>query len=292
MAKVPVIFGEVLFDCFEDGSRVLGGAPFNVAWHLQAFGCAPLLVSRVGDDPQGEQVRDTMSGWGMNTSGLQHDAVHPTGKVAVSLNKGQPSYRIVEDQAYDHISSDALPPLAAALVYHGTLGLRGAQSRAALTSLLDSSAAPVFMDVNLRSGWWTRDEVLRLVGNASWVKVNDEELDILVDGSADLSTKAQQLIAAQDLKLLIVTRGAEGAFAIDQHGEKTEVQPVPASHVVDTVGAGDAFASVCILGLLREWPVALILQRATQFASILVGQRGATAQDRSLYEPLLEQWQR
>ena len=52
----PVIFGEVLFDHFPDGARVLGGAPFNVAWHLQAFGSAPLFVSRVGNDPAGREV--------------------------------------------------------------------------------------------------------------------------------------------------------------------------------------------------------------------------------------------
>ena len=33
-----IIFGEALFDCFEGIDPVLGGAPFNVAWHLQAFG--------------------------------------------------------------------------------------------------------------------------------------------------------------------------------------------------------------------------------------------------------------
>ena len=44
------IFGEVLFDCFPDGREVLGGAPFNVAWHLHAFGQSPVFVSRVGDD--------------------------------------------------------------------------------------------------------------------------------------------------------------------------------------------------------------------------------------------------
>ncbi|MBA1332725.1 carbohydrate kinase, partial [Candidatus Endoriftia persephone str. Guaymas] len=53
MESHPIIFGEVLFDCFEDGSRVLGGAPFNVAWHLQALGAAPLFISRVGDDSLG-----------------------------------------------------------------------------------------------------------------------------------------------------------------------------------------------------------------------------------------------
>ncbi len=52
----PVIFGEVLYDCFPDGQAVLGGAPFNVAWHLQGFGRAPLFISRVGDDPLGHHV--------------------------------------------------------------------------------------------------------------------------------------------------------------------------------------------------------------------------------------------
>ena len=51
--KRPVLFGEVLHDCFPDGSRVLGGAPLNVAWHLRALGLDPYLVSRVGDDAAG-----------------------------------------------------------------------------------------------------------------------------------------------------------------------------------------------------------------------------------------------
>jgi len=29
-----LVYGEVLFDLFDDGQEVLGGAPFNVAWHL------------------------------------------------------------------------------------------------------------------------------------------------------------------------------------------------------------------------------------------------------------------
>jgi len=37
----PVLFGEILFDRFPDGREVLGGAPFNVAWHLRGFGLDP-----------------------------------------------------------------------------------------------------------------------------------------------------------------------------------------------------------------------------------------------------------
>jgi sugar/nucleoside kinase (ribokinase family) len=59
-ATRPCIFGEVLFDHFPDGKRVLGGAPFNVAWHLQAFGEAPRFISRVGDDAEGDEIRTAM----------------------------------------------------------------------------------------------------------------------------------------------------------------------------------------------------------------------------------------
>ena len=57
------IFGEVLFDHFADGKRVLGGAPFNVAWHLQAFGEAPHFISRVGDDAEGDEIQAAMRDW-------------------------------------------------------------------------------------------------------------------------------------------------------------------------------------------------------------------------------------
>jgi fructokinase len=43
----PVIFGEVLFDCFPD-RRVLGGAPFNVAWNLHGLGAEPAVRGRSG----------------------------------------------------------------------------------------------------------------------------------------------------------------------------------------------------------------------------------------------------
>ena len=59
--KRPIVFGEVLFDTFPDGSAVLGGAPFNVAWHLQGFGLTPVFISRVGDDARGRQVLAAMA---------------------------------------------------------------------------------------------------------------------------------------------------------------------------------------------------------------------------------------
>ncbi len=289
--QTPVVFGEVLFDCFEDGSRVLGGAPFNIAWHLQAFDCAPLFISRVGDDPQGRQIRDIMQHWGMTTAGLQMDSAHPTGEVRVSLQAGQPSFDILPDRAYDHIRADALPPMAPSLFYHGSLGVRLPESAAALDQLLQRYSAPVFMDVNLRPPWWDKDQLIRLLARARWVKINDHELETLVIEPGDLPSKAKILMQRHDLSWAIVTRGEKGAFALDSGGELHEISPSPATKVVDTVGAGDAFASVCILGLLQNWSLDLILQRAQSFAALLVGQRGATINDLATYHSIIDEWQ-
>ena len=291
MERVPVIFGEVLFDCFEDGSRVLGGAPFNVAWHLQAFGRSPLFVSRVGDDPQGREIRDTMRHWGMSTAGLQKDSAHPTGEVTVRLQDGQPSFDIQADRAYDYIDADALPPLTPSLVYQGTLALRQSQSRAALDQILQQQPAPVFMDVNLRPPWWAREQLTEQLDRARWVKINDAELEMLVEGGAELQSKARTLLQRHRLELVILTLGKAGAFALDNQGRVAQTRPTEKIPVVDTVGAGDAFASVCILGLLENWTLPKIMSRAQQFASLLVGRRGATINDPEAYRPLLAQWQ-
>ncbi len=129
----PVVFGEVLFDTFPDGAAVLGGAPFNVAWHLQGFGLDPLFISRIGDDEPGTRVLDTMRAWGMDIRGLQVDSERPTGKVQVSFDNGQPGFSILPDQAYDFIDLEAAAGAAAravpALLYHGSLIARHAVSR-------------------------------------------------------------------------------------------------------------------------------------------------------------------
>jgi len=286
----PVVFGEVLFDRFPDGSAVLGGAPFNVAWHLQAFGQQPLFISRVGDDPMGRRIRDAMTDHGMDTSGLQLDSAHPTGIVDVSFVDGEPNYDIVEGRAWDFVAADALPPLRdVALIYHGSLALRGAVTRKAFQELKQRLPAPRFVDVNLRAPWWNPTTVLDLIDGAAWVKLNAGELAEL-DPDGDGSQRAAEAWrAAHALRLLILTRGAQGALALAP-GACIGVVPEAASTVVDTVGAGDAFASVFLLGLLSGWSLDNTLHRAQDFASALVGVRGATVEDPAFYAGFATAW--
>ncbi len=286
------IFGEVLFDHFPDGNRVLGGAPFNVAWHLQAFGLAPRFISRVGADAEGESVLQAMRDWGMNTQDIQIDPRRPTGRVSVTMVDQEPAYDIVADCAYDAIAvpQEAIAPNA--LLYHGSLALRSAESRATFDTLARPAqdTGTIFLDVNLRSPWWDRDSVLERVRTAHWVKLNQDELDRLGPESHGSLSQAAAFLDGNDLRGLILTQGADGARAVTDDGESFLVRPGHIASVVDTVGAGDAFTAVTLLGLGSGWPLPLILERAQVFASRIVGRRGATVQDRSFYEPLITDW--
>ncbi|WJW74298.1 carbohydrate kinase [Thiohalobacter sp. IOR34] len=291
LAGRPVLFGEVLFDRFPGGETVLGGAPFNVAWHLQAFGARPLMISRIGDDPLGARIRDTMHAWGMDDSGIQLDRMHPTGTVDVHIEDGEPRFDIVQHRAWDYIDADRLPALdQTALLYHGSLVLRSQASRQALHTLLQRLDAPVFIDVNLRPPWWEADEVHERLHAARWAKLNEDELALLAPPGADLEARARALLRRHDLELLITTRGAAGALAHHRDGRRLQVSPPATDNLVDTVGAGDAFATVCILGLLHGWPLEQTLQRAQAFASAVVGIRGATPGDPDFYTPFRKDW--
>ncbi len=284
----PVIFGEVLFDCFEDGSRVLGGAPFNVAWHLAAFGCDPLLISRVGCDRGGDEVLATMTRAGMRVDGIGRDPVHATGEVRVTLDAGEPTFDILDQRAFDHIEPPAFarPPL----VYHGTLVLRHVQGRTALDAVVGEPPAPVFLDVNLRPPWWRPELVEASLARARWVKMNDAELTLLVPVNGSPVSRARALLERHDLERIIVTRGEHGVLSVGRDAATFEAGPAATVPVVDTVGAGDAFAAVCIAGLLRGWRWDDTLDRALDFAAQLVGRRGAIIDEPGPYRERLRAW--
>jgi fructokinase len=289
MSGRPCIFGEVLFDHFPDGRRVLGGAPFNVAWHLQAFGEEPFLVSRVGADPDGDTVRAAMREWGMDPTGLQTDRALPTGRVQVSIDDGEPSYDIVQPAAWDAIDEPDCPTGGCALLYHGSLALRSEAARAACRALRARRPATVFIDVNLRPPWWQCDTVLDALEGAHWVKLNCDELDRLVPPDAgrdpDHEARAGTLLERHRLRGVLLTDGARGALLLTADGARLRTRPAGTVAVKDTVGAGDALAAVMILGLLHNWPLQQTLDRAQAFASAIVGRRGATVRDPGFYAP-------
>ncbi|MBN2491647.1 MAG: carbohydrate kinase [Planctomycetes bacterium] len=295
----PILFGEVLFDRFADGREVLGGAPFNVAWHLRGFGLDPLLITRVGRDARGDAVRRTMIAWGLATAGLEVDDRHPTGRVTAQTDDTGTRFEIEPEQAYDHIRGDVLERAATlgpvALVYHGTLALRNDASFAALERLLERTGAHGFVDLNLRPPWWTAARVDWALARARWVKVNDDELATLTGARCateeDCAAAGLGFASRWSLERLVVTRGERGAVLLGDGRRLARTDAAEVAHFVDAVGAGDAFSAVALLGLVRAWDPEPTLARASRFAAEICGRRGATAPEPELYRRHLKAWQ-
>lgn len=284
------VFGEVLFDCFPSGERLLGGAPFNVAWHLQALGQATQFISRIGQDAQGLAIREAMLSWGMDVSGLQSDAGHVTGTVQVSFEQDQPRYAILSEQAYDFIDAGQLKQGDYGVIYHGTLALRHHVSAQALQSLKARQQTKVFIDVNLRAPWWQKTAIESYLPQAHCLKLNDEELQHWQQTGETLKQTMQRLLSDYALEVLIVTRGAQGAIALPALGDFIEIMPSDGIEVIDTVGAGDAFAAVLLLGMQQGWSLTMTMQRAQDFASAVVGHRGALLYDKAFYANFCKLW--
>ena len=294
-APRAVILGEVLFDHFPDGSRVMGGAPFNVAWHLCGFGADPLLVSAVGDDEDGGAALDEMDSWGLATHAVRVDPAHRTGSVQVRLEGADPRFDVVEDQAWDHLDDTAADEVASAeLVYHGTLALRSEKGWRSIRRLVEAAGSLAYVDLNLRSPWWTRERVDWCLEHAGWVQLSDEELAELTGadtaGRAACEDAARRLVEPWSIRRLVVTRGPGGALLLADGDSVLHAEAPRVEVVTDTVGAGDAFASVMILGILNGWSEGEALERANAFAADTCRARGATDTDLTTYERHLRRW--
>ena len=290
MAKPTLaVFGEVLFDCFPDGTQVPGGAPFNVAWHLQALGQQPRLLTRIGQDQAGQDMLHAMQAWGMETQGIQHDTRHATGRVAVSFVEDEPQYCIVAEQAYDFISVQAID-IQADWLYHGSLALRHSASRQTWRAYRQTHAGSVFVDINLRTPWWNPDLLDDILAGADWLKLNQHELEQLAMPLRNHHSRVDSLIERYQLQGVILTQGEAGAALYSAQGEVCTVHPDSAVTGGDSVGAGDAFAAVCLLGLMQSWPYPVMLERAQRLASAIVAQRGAISTNLDFYQSFRLDW--
>lgn len=288
----PVVFGEIVFDEFDDDVHQPGGAPLNVAWHLHGFGLDPLLLSRVGRDELGGLLLERLTAAGLDTRGIQVDPLRATGRVMVATSADEPHFTIPGNQAYDYIDKTEFPNLAQqklAFLYHGSLAARKATSATALRFLRDTGLS-TFVDVNLRSPWWDRAAVERLLRGARWLKLNGTELAELVNGPIRTQLQRAEALRSQlGLDLVVVTYGDQGSLAVTADLSITaQAERVPS--FVDSVGAGDAFSAVLMVGIARGWPLQLGLHRATSFAAAICGVRGALPEGATLYQRFLRQW--
>lgn len=274
--------GEILWDILPTGKQ-LGGAPANFAYHAQALGGYGVVVSSVGGDDLGREILARLSALNLDSQYIAINREHPTGTVTVDLDaRGVPSYKIHEGVAWDYIRpSDGLMTLAqqADAVCFGSLCQRSEVSRHTIRQFLGATGKDCvrIFDINLRQQYYSREIIDSLLELSDVLKLNDDELPVVADilGIADEETGIlAQLVQRCNLRLIALTRAFAGSRLFSANEDHShagyEVE------VADTVGAGDSFAAVVALGLLRGDTLEHINEQANRVASFVCTQNGAT----------------
>jgi fructokinase len=250
--------GEVLWDVYPGGRKVAGGAPFNFAFHCHQLGHPGLIVSRVGDDDLGRELRERVCELGLSDEYIQTDHEHPTGTVQVALDaNAMPTYTITENVAWDHIEwGENLELLATTCraVCFGTLAWRNNYEPLdrLISAHRESARRPcVVFDVNIRQHYYEAGILDAGAERCTLLKLSEEDHIELVSRYHARPTAPFEMARClseqpQEKYAVVVTRGASGCAVEAPEGRFTE-PGVPAK-VVDTVGAGDAFtaAMVCL----------------------------------------------
>lgn len=277
---IIVGLGEALWDCLPEG-RKIGGAPANFAFHASQFGNEAWVVSAIGNDELADETLEALSKNGLRLEMPRVD--FPTGMVNVVLDEeGVATYDIKENAAWDNIpytpQIEALASRCKAVCF-GSLSQRSEVSRQTVYRFLDAVPAGCLrvFDINLRQNFYSKNVICESLRRCDILKINDEELveisRMFGYPGLDLENKCWLILGKYNLRMLILTCGANGSYVFSE-GRISFVE-TPKVTVADTVGAGDSFTGSFIAAILKGLTVPEAHRRAVEVSAYVCTQNGA-----------------
>ncbi|MBT1166050.1 sugar kinase [Bifidobacterium simiarum] len=263
----------------------MAGAEFNVAIGVNRQGHSVSYVTTLGEDWQGDMIIDYMNTIDIDTSNIRRTAKAATGsQLKVVLPDGDP--KVIYFRA-GSAASKTTPDIVDGIDFDGLKILHVTGVFAALapntyeteSKLIDEAKAHgalVTFDPNPRPTLWHSEEEMILATNKLAAK-SDVFMPGLSEGQLFSGRQDARDIADfyldMGVKKVIIKLGADGSalFERDENGERVEtVVPSFVVDVVDTVGAGDGFASGAITALLEGLDSEHLLERANAVGAIQV----------------------
>lgn len=276
-----ICFGEILWDMLPKG-KMPGGAPMNVAFHLNQLGLDASPLTALGKDDLGFELAEFLKNKQISTDLIQWND-QPTGKVLVVLNeKQEASYTIEAPAAWDFIKiqDQSLPALKAMepILVYGSLACRTEINRRSLAKLWSVSSLKI-CDINLRAPFYNKELVHYLFSHTDWIKINHDELALISswfkEGLADENAQARLVLSMfPEVDLILVTRGDKGAAYYDRDSYYTH--PGYIVQVADTIGSGDSFLAMFIAKALSGIEPDLCLKYACGMGASVASMVGAT----------------
>lgn len=268
MKKILCI-GEALIDmiCTDKGSSLsdgnnflkkAGGAPTNVAAAIAALGGNVELLAKVGTDPFGRHLIDTMQEFNVSTKWILQDPEHFTTFAFVSLMENGERDFYFNRGADGQLSVKDIEPIDLrefSIVHFGSAtGFLPGPLQAAYQGLLQQcllneifiSFDPNYRHLLFRNNTQTFiDQTWNFLNSCHFYKLSDDEA-MLITGRATLAD-AVEILLQKTTAVFAITLGKEGTM-LGINGE-TIIIPSIAVEPVDTTGAGDAFVGAVLYQL-------------------------------------------
>jgi fructokinase len=280
--------GELLWDVLPEGPR-LGGAPGNFTVMAGRLGNHAAILSRIGRDDLGRKAVDRLDPLPADTSFLEVDPAHETGRVTVAFEDGQPHYTIHQPAAWDFLElTDEWIQLAerADAICFGSLAQRSHASRQTIQTLAaqTSSTCVRVFDVNLRAPFYSGEVIQESLELATVMKMNDAEVPLVLgllglqasedSGAEQLRLGAERLLSEfPTLQMVAVTCGGHGSLLVTR--DEWHQHPGIPVKVADTIGAGDAFTAAMTHYLLRGADLATLNEAGNRWGGWVASQSGA-----------------
>lgn len=287
MKKIWVL-GDAVVDLLPDGEgRLLqcpGGAPANVAVGIARLDGHSAFIGRVGDDPFGRFLRQTLIREKVDVEWMHLDPLHRTSTVVVDLDEsGERSFTFMVRPSADlFLEQEDLPDFHEGDWLHVcSIALSAQPSRTTTFQAMDAIKAAggyVSFDPNIRPDLWQDDNELReclmqAMRKADVVKLSVEELTFL-SGLDELEPALALVVSQSQSPLVLVTKGKEGVVAW-HNGTLTAYSAAPVVSV-DTTGAGDAFVAGLLYGLVNHTgDLPAILTLAQRCGALATTSKGA-----------------
>ncbi len=258
----------------ERTTRRAGGKGANQAVAAARAGAAVRMIGRVGEDAAGERMLEDLRREGVDTAEVTALAGEATGTAYITVTADGENTIVVEPGANASLSPDDVAAhreaLAGAAVMLAQLEVPVDAVAAAVREARDGGVRPV---VTLAPA---QDVPAELLGGLDPLLVNEHEAGFLlgVDDIADDVQGAGRRLLDLGPKSVVITLGARGAVLADPRG----VQQLPAlevDEVLDTTGAGDAFAGVLASALARGASLPDAVQAGLAAGAESVGRVGA-----------------
>ena len=250
-------------------AKVPAGAPGNAAAAGAKLGLRTAFVSKAGDDPFGQCLKQHFAELGVDTSHFLLDPNGRTGLAFVSvMPDGERDFLFYFDPARDFAlrpgELDAAWLGAARILHFGSISRIAEPGRSATREavrLARAGGALISYDPNLRPRLWPseaamREEALAGFADADIVKISEDEVQTLVPDADSEATAVMRLYdRSPHLRLLCVTRGPNGCTGYNPYLKNgTFHAPGFSVPFIDATGAGDSFTAGLLTFLLRQGP--------------------------------------